>query len=165
MPSQHIFQNGLSVAVCHRCHCRNPSAIINSPCKYTHCTLEVFIQGVIFSNIQVVQWDISTIELLPPSGKFWSVVLAGNLNAYQCAKKFFWLHFWNPHPFICLFNKISLHLWRRPLGVIFIWKQKVKNDMCHFAPFSWLVAVKLAEVIFFALQIIGKGNNQGVAAN
>ena len=81
-----------------------------------------------------------------------------------CQKKFR-LHFWNPRPFICLFDIISLHRWRRLLGVIFIWKQKVENDMCHFASFSWLVAAKYAEVIFFALQIIGKGNNQGVAAN
>ena len=81
-----------------------------------------------------------------------------------CQKKFR-LHFWNPCPFICLFDKISMHCWRRLLGVIFIWKQKVKNDMCHFASFSWIVAAKYAEVIFFALQIIGKSNNQGVAAN
>ena len=80
-------------------------------------------------------------------------------------QKIFWLHFSNPRLFICLFNKISLHCWRRLLGVILIWKQKVKNDMCHFASFSWIVAAKLAEVIFFALQIIGKSNNQGVTAN
>ena len=29
-------------------------------------------------------------------------------------QKIFWLHLWNPRFFICLFNKISLHRWRRP---------------------------------------------------
>ena len=80
-------------------------------------------------------------------------------------QKIFWLYFWNPCPFICLFDKTSLHRWLCLLGVIFIWKQKVRNFMRHFASFSWLVAVKHAEVIFFALQIIGNGNNQGVTAN
>ena len=98
-------------------------------------------------------------DILPPSGKFRSVVLGGNLNPYQCAKRKFWIHFWNPHPFFCLFDKISLHHWCRLLGVIFNWKWVVENHMCHFASKIGLCAAKLAEVLFFRLQIVQIGNS------
>ena len=130
--------------------------------RWFKCACFITKNGPLYDLYQ--PWNLRRKFLLPPSGKFRSVVLACNLNAYQCAKKFF-ITFLNPHPFISLFNKISLHHWHPLLGVIFIWKQMVQNDMCHFASFSWIVAVKYSEVIFFALKIIGEGNNQGVAAN
>ena len=54
--------------------------------------------------------------ILPPSGKFRSVVLAGNLNAYQCAKK----------NFDCIFEILAL------LSVFLI-KQACTVDVAFWA--------------------------------